>query len=630
MRPERGAAYRLLIVGLVCWATAAVVYGTLRLSFGPRPVYIHVRWAPAVDEAARERLEQVYSLSLGELREGRTWGYRLLDVSRNNIRTLVGDAAVEDTHYIHRTAFRPWRFAPRRPFPTRYQWIPAGLEILTLLSLLAGAASIGLALLERLVPGAIRGPMRGMRNTFLDPRGTFDRGARRFVAWLRTRIPGASARSVALFRVVFGSALLIIVLRRSVRAEWATQSGNVVSAAQEFFLRIFADAPWIVGWIEPWLVFWGALFIAGAMARTAFAMTTLGVFAWAVLYTTRMSHHTVAALLLALVCLLWSRWGDAWSVDAWWRRRSAPGPKGSGLRDRGTPQEYGYTVWVPGLVLGVVFAAAAFAKLRDSGVAWILNGTVKYHFLSDSGQAMVDWGLQLGQHHALAVLMSFTAIAIESLVIVGVLSRRYRYRLIAGLAAMSLLAGFALLQGLFWPGWWILLLSFLPWHLARPASHREATAGDEAASLSVPWRHLLQPAAVVVILVLFGQQIVVSLLRIEASPLISKYDMYSTTYGSPAEYEEKAGQGYWMLATDEAGEPHECRITREDADLMARAASRSEDRPAALEVVQRCFEPSLHVRSLSLETRRTQVDWARWRVEEPARVPLLDTIPMVP
>ena len=52
---------------------------------------------------------------------------------------------------------------------------------------------------------------------------------------------------------------------------------------------------------------------------------------------------------------------------------------------------------LPALVLGVVYFAAALAKMRDTGLAWILNGTVNYHFLSDSPQAMVDWGLQLGQ-----------------------------------------------------------------------------------------------------------------------------------------------------------------------------------------------------------------------------------------
>ena len=30
---------------------------------------------------------------------------------------------------------------------------------------------------------------------------------------------------------------------------------------------------------------------------------------------------------------------------------------------------------------------------------------------------------------------------------------------------LSLLVGFEVFQGLWWPAWWILLLSFLPWHL---------------------------------------------------------------------------------------------------------------------------------------------------------------------
>ena len=150
-------------------------------------------------------------------------------------------------------------------------------------------------------------------------------------------------------------------------------------------------------------------------------------------------------------------------------RRAHPAP-------RGTPQEYGYTTWAPALVLGVVYFAAAFAKMRDTGLAWILNGTVKYHFLSDSPQAMVDWGLQLGQYPRLAVALSFCAIAVESLIIVGVIARAYRYRLAAGFGALSLMAGFVLLQGIYWPAWWILLLSFLPWHVVRPAGRDVSVA----------------------------------------------------------------------------------------------------------------------------------------------------------
>ena len=198
---------------------------------------------------------------------------------------------------------------------------------------------------------------------------------------------------------------------------------------------------------------------------------------WATLYTIATSYHTVCALLLSLLAMQWSRWGDAWSVDAW-RQGAHPAP-------RGTPQEYGYTTWAPALVLGVVYFAAAFAKMRDTGLAWILNGTVKYHFLSDSPQAMVDWGLQLGHYPGLAIALSFCAIAVESLIIVGVSARAYRYRVAAGLGALSLMTGFVLLQGIYWPAWWILLLSFLPWHLVRPAdsrSLRAARAGNDGSS----------------------------------------------------------------------------------------------------------------------------------------------------
>ena len=40
-------------------------------------------------------------------------------------------------------------------------------------------------------------------------------------------------------------------------------------------------------------------------------------------------------------------------------------------------------------------------------------------------------------------------------------------------------------------------------------------------------------------------------MRIEASPVLSTYDMYSTTYGSPADYEHNAGQAYWIVGLDQ-------------------------------------------------------------------------------
>ena len=448
----RRVIHRLTVTGLLLWGMAGLLYSALLLTFGDRPVYVHVRWAPGVDAAARQRLEQQYRLLLPELREGRTFGYALTDRSRVNVRSLVLDPSVEDTAQIHRTKFRVGYFAPRLPYVTSRPWMPTGLEVLTALSSLAGfrpRVSIGLALLGIAAPARVRGPVLTLMDAFLDPLVAGQRAAARLESWVAGRIPPASAESVAVFRIVLGTALLIYFIGKPVVAAWAASPQTRLYAPPEA-LWIFTAAPWVVEWIRPWLVFWSVLFVVGAMSRTAFVMLTIGAVAWGVVYTTQITYHTVCAPLMMLVFLTWSRWGDAWSVDAWLRRNRRPHSVAQ--------QEYGYTVWIPSLILGVVFLAAAVAKLWESGLAWILNGTVKYHFLSDSPDAMVDWGLWVGPHPWVAVFLSFSAIAIESVAIVGICSRAYRYRLAAGCAAFPLMLGFALFQGLSWPLWWMMLL----------------------------------------------------------------------------------------------------------------------------------------------------------------------------
>ena len=596
--PEFRRTYRAVWIAFLFWALAGALYAGRKAAFGDRPAAVHVRWAGTVDERRRPQLERQYGLTTPQQTDSRTFAYAITDVSAANIRALVLDPAVEDTHEINRTSYRVGWFSPRLPYATSYPSVPAAMDVLALLSLVLGAAWT-----------AVRG------------------GVARLAGWIGNRIPDASPEAVALFRIVFGVCLLIVVLRRPVLAAWAAEPSNVISPAQHALLQLFVAAPWMVDGLRWWVAIWGALFIAGAFARVAFACLAAGVFAWALLYTTTTTYHTISSLLLALLVLQWSRWSDAWSVDAWRR----------GKVQRGTPKEYGYTVWVPGLVLGVVFAAAAVAKLRDAGVAWILNGTVKYHFLSDSVQAMVDWGLWIGRHHWLSVLLSFGAIAIEALVIVGVLAGAYRYRLAAGVAALGLLMGFTLFQGLFWPGWWILLLSFLPWHLIRGPAEAGHYVPDLTPDLSPDLSARSVPvqadrggaprAPVLVVMSLVALQLGVSLLRLEVSPLLSTYDMYATTYSSPTEYEQKAGQAYWIVGVDGEAQPHRCRITRAEADAIAGTAAT--DPRVSGSMMRRCFDPSLDIRTASLEATRVHIDWSRWeRMDEPIRVPLTSAIPL--
>ena len=156
MKPRvHTAAHRLFAAGLLGLGIAAAAYGTLHVMLGPRPVSIHVRWAPGVEDTVRQEAEQRYRLSQGAPSGGRTWAYTLNDRSRTNIRALVNDAVIEDTHDIDRTAFRVSPSAPRLAHPpTSPPWIPDSFRGVTILGLFIGFIGISLGLLERAAPGA--------------------------------------------------------------------------------------------------------------------------------------------------------------------------------------------------------------------------------------------------------------------------------------------------------------------------------------------------------------------------------------------------------------------------------------------------------------------------------------------
>jgi hypothetical protein len=588
----------LLLIGVAFTVGAVATYSVLRAAFGDRPAHINVRWSPATTPDVQHRLEQQYHLTYGRLSEGRTFSYDLTDLSQNNIRAMVLDPDVEDTHYIHRTAYRIWRFAPRSKYHDRGEkWGPL-LEATTVALGLIAAIAFVLAVGERLLPPRLAARIP-LRNVFIRP-GDAMASLLRSIAG---GIPAGSAEQVAVFRIVLGLALLALFLEQRVGPASVLQSTNALTPLHQWLLTPVVRAPNLTLWVLPWLLLWSVLFIAGAGSRPSYLMLTFGAFAWATLMTTRLGYHMVSALLVALLCLLPSRWGDAWSVDAWWKRRNLRPAR------TGSPQEYGYTIWMPGVVIGVIFAAAAVAKLHESGIAWILNGTVKYHFLSDAASAPLDWGLRVGLYPKLAVALSFGAILMESTIVLGAFARRYVYRAIAGIAGVALLSGFALFQGLFWPAWWLLLVSFLPWHWFL----RRSMPVQSAASPADVARMKLQP---LVVIVFIAQQLIVSGLSLEAGPAVSTYGMYSNTYDSPEAYESQSTTSYWLTSSD----GRQCSVSEEAARAVASARSGSGDAPAR-DAVQRCFG-AIDLSRVEAEQRRARIDWKRWRPAGETRLTL--------
>jgi hypothetical protein len=179
---------------------------------------------------------------------------------------------------------------------------------------------------------------------------------------------------------------------------------------------------------------------------------------------------------------------------------------------------------------------------------------------------------------------------------------------------MSILAGFVVLQGLRWPGWWLLLLSFLPWHLVRstPPGVPELKSSRRVISREV-----------MAVTALFALQIVVSAFRLEVTPLLSTYDMYSTTYASDDEYASKAGLSYWVIAEHPDGTRDECRISRTAADTVSRAISGATQWKPAADVIETCgFDESVPILNVALQGRRSAIDWARWPPAEVVTVPM--------
>jgi hypothetical protein len=95
---SRRRTWTWVVLGCALLAIATCVDVTVT---GPR---VNIRWREAVSAADRTALERRHDLRAG-IQEGRTWHYRLGDRSRENIRALVEEPAVEDTSYIDRVAF---------------------------------------------------------------------------------------------------------------------------------------------------------------------------------------------------------------------------------------------------------------------------------------------------------------------------------------------------------------------------------------------------------------------------------------------------------------------------------------------------------------------------------------------
>ena len=592
-----------------------------RLLAGPPGGRVHVRWQASVDTATRQRLEAQYRLADAEQLDDRTWRYDLIDPRTDTIRAIVNDPAVADTHDINRDGYALDAAAVRT---SRRQRFAAGNAMVAA----ADALSVLAAVLAVLLVGiglAGHGQTAASTSGFVVSRArSLQHSAAGLAAplarWLQRGIPDVDANTAGIFRVLFGLAVLMFFQAYPVDStrlapSFDSQIEGPLHAAVIEWLRA---RPALVDRVGPWLLATGIAFTAGVLTRVSYALFVAGAIVWAFVAVSFDSTHPHSTLILTLVALLPSRWGDGFSIDRWMKR--SPGGAAS--------RQYGYSVWAPGLIVGIAFAAAAWSKLTqpDGWTTWILNGTVKYHFITDSVNAPVDWGLQLAAHPNLAILASFGAVAIEALAITAAFTRSEPYRLGIGLASLSLVAGFRIFMGVLWLGWWIPLLGFLPWQriweLSRHARRADAARTlpgsrgepDKARPTGFP---LITAAQVAMIVFLLAQQVVVSALGIERAPMFTHYPMYSYTFNSPEEFNAWLPPVYRIVVTTDHGMVElRCRANENLVEALQSALKGSTEAATAVwSAVRACRGEDLSgARALVFEEDKPVFDWQRLKL----------------
>jgi hypothetical protein len=467
---------------------------------------VNVRWAPSVDNSTRRQLESEYSLKLLQPNSERTFVYRLGNTSRGNIRSLVQDARVEDTHGIDRALFSVP--APRVTLARRY---------LDEHEDLAEQLSAAFSWTNALVLAAALIAWRASRSP-------------RVVAFLARGVPPLSTTGLGLYRFALGIALIAVVLKYNDLPD--TPFPRELHRGVDWFanwswVHTLATRPDIVSWITPISVVLLIAFAVGFSARPAYIAFLILLTVHVLVVLQHKSAHDWGLPLVTLWGLAVVPWSGGLGVDGWRQpRRTRRG-------------DYGFALWFPGLMIGLAFLAAAYAKLDSSGLDWVTGGAVKYHFIEDSRQAPTTWGLWVAARPSIAVAMSAAAILIEATLILHVLFRRAWVRAAFGVAGLALLVGFRVLQGVVWTQWWVLFLCFVPWEAIAARLSRVHVPAPAHGGISPLGR-----AAIIVATLMIVVQVFASAHRFEAEPFVSDYGMYSWTWRSRDAFDRQMARKY--------------------------------------------------------------------------------------
>jgi hypothetical protein len=171
----------------------------------------------------------------------------------------------------------------------------------------------------------------------------------------------------------------------------------------------------------------------------------------------KINHANLIALVP--IVLAFSRASDAWSVDAWWRRRF----RRSYNPNLGWKSEYRWPITFIGTLVIVMYGSAGWTKLIETGWDWAFSDSfrwllLRHHFTHEPPTRLGVW---IAEYPLLCKGLAFCSLCLEISMPIGLFNAHARKILIPSCALLQL--GIWLTLGVFFQMMIPIFLCLVPW-----------------------------------------------------------------------------------------------------------------------------------------------------------------------
>jgi hypothetical protein len=283
-------------------------------------------------------------------------------------------------------------------------------------------------------------------------------------AWDRYWFAPGSAESLALVRIACYTLCFFIYLNLDIRP-WAGVS-HVFWMPVSLFRLLFGP-PQKAAFLGLLQILWKVSLLTSAIGLASRAsLLTAGILGFFVLGLPNCYGkilHLDGIVVLILLILAISRCNEAYTVDRLFWKPAPPPTRPSG--------DFTWPIKIAQSLFLLVFFAAGFSKLRQSGFAWMDPENMRAILTSNlfSHAPPTRWAVSLAKSDAFCSFAAYATVVVELSALPAIFLRALR---VPGLIALAVLqAAISLLMGIHFFPYLVGYALFVPWHKLYPKHH---------------------------------------------------------------------------------------------------------------------------------------------------------------